>query len=139
MNSSFSETTVSKALFIVGLGQKSNFIKNENIQGLRKQSSDREVSESSTTNSEKNESSTRKITESSEYNVTYLSKWRKVPFKIELSKDNFELEEIKPVKISQLRLTTKNSDFYTIPMANVVSCVYLKENVMGIKANLETL
>ena len=89
------------------------------------------MSESSIATPDKNDSSTSKITKNSEYNVTYLSKWRKVPFKIELSKDNFELEEIKPVKITQLRLTTKNSNFYTIPMSNVVSCVNLKDNVMG--------
>lgn len=45
----------------------------------------------------------------------------------EISKDNFELEEIKPVEITKLRLTSKISNFYTIPTKHVVSCGYLKE------------
>ena len=42
-------------------------------------------------------------------------------YKIELSKDNLVIEEMKQV------LASKKSNFYTIPMRNVVSCFDLKE------------
>ena len=60
---------------------------------------------------------TRMICRTSEFNVLYLSKWMKVQFKLGLSIDNIELEEIK------LTIGLKKvSSFYSIPMNNVVSC-----------------
>ena len=102
------------------------------------------------------------IKESSEYNVMYLSKWRKVPFKIgmfikkqntcsqslykknkikhlELSKDNLELEEIKPIEITKLRLTNKRSNFYTIPMKNIVDCGDLKDSKIPGKSHIRII
>ena len=50
--------------------------------GIRKISSGRNSLSGDQMSAEFNKDVTRKITESSEYDVTYLSKWRKVPFKI---------------------------------------------------------
>jgi len=63
--------------------------------------------------------------DTSEFNVAYLSKWSKVQFKIGLSKDYIELEEI---KLGHLGIGGKKvSNFYSIPMMNVVSCEVFKE------------
>lgn len=62
-----------------------------------------------------------------QYEVNYMSKWRKVPFKILLTEDSFHMEEIKPPQITQLRLTMQKSSFYNIPMKYVVSCADLKD------------
>jgi hypothetical protein len=56
--------------------------------------------------------------------------------KKEISKDNFELE---PVQITQLRLTSKLSNFYTIPTKHVVSCGYLREKEIAGKAQLRII
>lgn len=59
--------------------------------------------------------------ENTEFNLVYLSKWSKVPFKIELSIDSIILEEI---KTSHLSLTgKKTSNFYSIPLMYVCACI----------------
>ncbi len=68
---------------------------------------------------------TRMSQDTSEFNVAYLSKWMKVQFKIGLSKDYIELEEI---KVGHLGIGGKKmSNFYSIPMRNVVGCEVLQE------------
>jgi hypothetical protein len=62
--------------------------------------------------------------ENTEFNLVYLSKWSKVPFKIELSIDSIILEEIKTSHLS-LTGTKKTSSFYSIPLKYVCACVDL--------------
>jgi hypothetical protein len=49
----------------------------------------------------------------------------------ELSKDSVELEEIKVLNHGIGLKQKKSSNFYSIPMKNVVSCQDLKENISG--------
>jgi hypothetical protein len=56
--------------------------------------------------------------ENVEFKVVYLSKWSKVPFKIELSIDSLDLEETKTSHINN----KKSSSFYSIPIKNVCTC-----------------
>ena len=50
---------------------------------------------------------TKTIQENREYKLLYLSKWKKVQFKIEISKDSLVIEEMKQV------LASKKTNFYT--------------------------
>lgn len=59
--------------------------------------------------------------------------------KIEISKETFELEEIKPVEITKLRLTSKLSNFYTISSQHVVSCGYLREKEVAGKSQIRII
>lgn len=64
--------------------------------------------------------------ENLEFKVLYLSRWSKVPFKIELSIEFLYLEE---TKTSHLNLGNKrSSNFYSIPFKNVCTCTDLKLN-----------
>ncbi len=56
-----------------------------------------------------------------------------------MSKDNLELEEIKQVEITKLRLTSKRSNFYTIPMKNIVSCSDLKDTKVPGKSHIRII
>jgi hypothetical protein len=49
------------------------------------------------------------------------------------------LEEIKPVEITRLRLTSKLSNFYTIPTKMVVSCGYLREKEIAGKSQIRII
>ena len=66
--------------------------------------------------------------ENVEFKVLYLSRWLKVPFKIELSIESLDLEETRTNHIGN----KKSSNFYSIPFKNVCSCTDL-----NLSANLK--
>jgi hypothetical protein len=73
---------------------------------------------------------TEKIAKINEYRMKYLSKWRHADFKIELTNDSFELEEIKSTNsISSKAL----SNFYSIPIENIVDCYEMESKNQGMK------
>lgn len=49
------------------------------------------------------------------------------------------MEEIKPVEITKLRLTSKLSNFYTISSKHVVSCGYLREKEVAGKSQIRII
>lgn len=114
------------------LGQKLTFYFScSRTKGTRKSSSIRSENDSTPRDLllEEINDVTKMTLRTSEFNVLYLSKWMKVQFKLGLSIDTIELEEIKIGSLSMgLR---KVSNFYSIPMKNVVSCELLKSSSDG--------